>query len=88
MKTKYAYPAIFNKETGVSLGTSDGSDDKGSWLYRLEDGEVMDRAPIISGTVQISYSDPNYTLVLDVEDNGGYKIQGTLSGELTFKLNY
>ncbi len=81
-------PAIFNKETGVSLGTSDGSDDKGSWLYRLEDGEVMDRAPIISGTVQISYSDPNYTLVLDVEDNGGYKIQGTLSGELTFKLNY
>ncbi len=72
-----------NASDGVMIGKSSGSTDNGAWIYRLENGEVMERAPLVSGTVGISYADPNHTFVIDAMDSEGNHITGTLSGELT-----
>jgi hypothetical protein len=76
-------PSAFTSTPGVVKGTSSGTTDNGAWIYRLQDGVVMDRAPFMSGTIGISYDDPDHTFVIDAVDNLGNTITGTLSGPLT-----
>jgi hypothetical protein len=75
-------PSVFTSAFGVTKGSSSGTTDNGAWIYRLQDGVVMDRAPFMSGTIGISYVDPNHTFVINAVDNLGNKITGTLSGPL------
>jgi hypothetical protein len=74
--------SILDNETGIGIGTSNGSVDVGTWIYRLENGEVIERAPFMSGKVSIDYDGSAYTFGLDALDNNNMKIQGTLTGEL------
>ena len=84
---EFTNPNILSTDGGLFSGAS-GSADTGSWLYRYEDGEMMERTPLDSGTIAISHVDPNYTFVFDVIEKNGYNVRGTLTGELPFRLSY
>jgi hypothetical protein len=78
----YAF-SIFDKETGIGIGNSDGTTDSGTWIYQIVDDEKVMRAPIKTGTVGISYAAPDHNFVLNVADPDGKKLTGTLKGEMT-----
>jgi hypothetical protein len=72
-------PNILAGEVGVAEGQSVGTFDFGTWIYRYDNGVLMERAPLMEGDVDISFSDGVHTFVIDALDNGGKKIEGTLN---------
>ncbi len=51
----------------------------GLWVFRL-DNNAIKAAPIVSGTVQTTYSDGIYTIVLNGKDDWGNDIVATIKG--------
>ena len=49
----------------------------GSWVVIVENGEVKEQAPLVSGTVTVSRSGDTYTFVFDCEDDNHFTITGT-----------
>ncbi len=52
----------------------------GLWLFQLEGDAIIHAAPIIGGTVTVSYSGNNYAIAINGRDDNGNNITGTVTG--------
>lgn len=83
------YPIMPKKEDNhgtagtVGVGVDSGVDyPEGSWYQSYANDAYAVGGPFKSGTVTVSRSGDTYTFVLDVVDDGGYRITGTFQSKL------
>ena len=71
---------------------SDIANNCGTWIYRYEDGVIMDKARVMSGSIKITCNTPantdtsasqniptSYTFEVDVEESLGFSVKGTFT---------
>ena len=55
----------------------------GSWVFVMEDGEVVEKGPLAAGTVTVSRNGEAYTFTFDFQDDMEYTITGTATVEFS-----
>lgn len=55
----------------------------GSWVFVMEDGEVVEKGPLVAGTVAVSRNGEAYTFTFDFQDDMGYTVTGTATVEFS-----
>jgi hypothetical protein len=68
-------------------GYLNGSYIMGSWYRKMKDGNAVERAPFITGSVELTYNegDSTYDITFDAMDDIGYNITGEFHGSLRFQ---
>ncbi len=65
--------------TTMSAGTAYAwSQNSGTRVFRLADGQIVESFPIVAGKFTSTFADGVYTLDLDLENEGGRRIIGTV----------
>ncbi len=54
----------------------------GSWYYRIENDEVVVKAPIKEGTLVVERNGADYVLTFDFKDDFGFSLSGRREGQL------
>ncbi len=78
----YTYGVHDNNEFigSALLGFDDWGYDEGTWMYKLEGGNIVYRMPIKRGTVKTTHSGNTYTFVVNGIDATGAPVKGTFTG--------
>lgn len=72
--------------SGIVCPGEYGSSDvyvRGSWFYRIVDGVITGKAPIVGGTMTVAKSGDVYTFTFNFTDDAGYKITGSYATTLS-----